>query len=243
MNAPRRWRRVGRWLALATAGAAGLFMLAAGVLVAFGWCDHLDASQVGLVLGNAVEADGRPSPRLRARLDAAVRLRRLGYFDPVIVSGGIDPAGHDEAAVMRDYLVEQGVPTAAILMDNRGADTYESARRTAEIMREHRWKRVCVVSQYFHVPRARMALARCGVKHVASGSARFAEWRDLYSIPREVIGYVWYAVRRYDLPPPAEGSSINNTPARRRAWQPPGRLTLAGPSSASSSDRTRSTSA
>ena len=242
MNVPQRWRRVGRWVTLAAAGAAGLFALAA-VLVAFGWCDHLSPSQVGLVLGNTVDADGRPSARLRARLDAAVRLRQLGYFDPVIVSGGIDPAGHDEAAVMRDYLVEQGVPPVAILIDNRGADTYESARRTAQIMREHGWKRVCVVSQYFHVPRARLALARFGVRRVASGSARFAEWRDLYSIPREVIGYMWYAVRRYAPPSPDAGSSTNNTPARRRACAPPGRLILAGPSSASSSERTRSTSA
>ena len=204
-------RRLVRWLKLASVGAAGLFVLAATVLVAYGWCDHLEGgSQVGLVLGNTVEADGRPSPRLRARLDAALRLQRLGYFQWVIVSGGIDPAGHDEAAVMRDYLVAQGVPAAVILVDNGGADTYESARRTAQTMREHGWKRVCVVSQYFHVPRARLALARCGAKHVASGSARFTEWRDLYSIPREVVGYIWYAVRRYD-------DSTNNTPARRRA--------------------------
>ena len=204
------WRLVRR-VALALAGAVGLFVLAAAVLTAYGWCDHLGTgSQVGLVLGNTVEADGRPSPRLRARLDAALRLRRLGYFDWVIVSGGIDPAGHDEAAVMRDYLVEHGLPAAAVLVDNSGADTYESARQTARTMREHGWKRVCVVSQYFHVPRARLALVRCGVKHVASGSARFMEWRDLYSIPREVIGYIWYAIRRYD-------DSTNNIPARRRA--------------------------
>ncbi len=204
-------RRLVRWLALASAGAVGLFVLAAAVLVAYGWCDHLEGgSQVGLVLGNTVEADGRTSPRLRARLDAALRLRRLGYFDWVIVSGGIDPAGHDEAVVMRDYLLEHGLPAAAVLVDNSGADTYESVRQTARTMREHGWKRVYVVSQYFHIPRARLALARCGVKHVASGSARFMEWRDLYSIPREVIGYIWYAVRRYD-------DSTNNTPARRRA--------------------------
>ena len=190
-------RTVVRRLVWAAAAACGLFVLAAAMLVACGWNDRPAPSDVGLVLGNAVAADGRPAARLRARLDTAVRLRREGCFDPVIVSGGIDPAGHDEALVMRDYLVEQGVPPAAILMDNTGVDTYASARRTAEILREHGWSRVCVVSQYFHVPRARLALARFGVEHVASGSARYIEWRDLYSIPREVIGYVWYVVRDY----------------------------------------------
>lgn len=211
-----RWWLAARWLAFAVAAATGLFLLASGVLVAFGWCDHLHGSGVGLVLGNTVEADGRPSARLRARLDAAVRLYHLGYINPVIVSGGIDPSGHDEAEVMRDYLVEQGVPSTSILMDNGGADTYESARRTAQTMRERGWKQVCVVSQYFHVPRARLALKRFGVRRVASGSARFVEWRDLYSVPREVLGYIWYAVRRYDLPP-GDGSSMNKAPSRRRA--------------------------
>lgn len=238
---PTRWRQMARRLALATAAAGGLFVLAMVVLVTVGWSDDPAPSDVGLVLGNAVAADGQPSARLCARLDAAVRLRRAGCFDPVIVSGGIDPAGHDEAAVMRDYLVGCGVPATAIILDNHGVDTYESARQTARTMREHGWKRVCVVSQYFHVPRARLALTCCGVPHVASGSARFAEWRDLYSIPREMIGYAWYAVRRYDRLPD-EDRSTNNTPARRRAWAPPGRLTLAGPVSESSSARTRSIS-
>lgn len=234
-------RRVARRLAWAVAVAVGAFVLAAAVMVACGWNDRPAPSDVGLVLGNAVAADGRPAARLRARLDTALRLRHEGCFDPVIVSGGIDPAGHDEAAVMRDYLVEQGVPPSAVITDNTGADTYASARRTAEILREHGWSRVCVVSQYFHVPRARLALVRFGVGSVASGSARYVEWRDLYSIPREVIGCAWYAVRRYE-PPTERTDSTNNTPPRRRAWLSPGRLTFAGPPSASSSARTRSTS-
>ena len=237
-------RGVARWLGRVTVVAGGLFVLAAVGLVASGWSDRPAASDVGLVLGNTVGPDGQPAPRLRARLDTALRLRREGYFDLVIVSGGIDPAGHDEALVMRDYLVAQGVPPAAVIMDNGGADTYASARRTAEILRERGCSRVCVVSQYFHVPRARLALARFGVAQVASGSARYLEWRDLYSIPREVVGYLWYAVRRYDPSPlPGKGASTNNTPARRRAWTPPGRLTFAGPPSVLSSERTRSTSA
>ncbi len=235
----KRWRRR---LTLGALGAAGAFLLATTVLVGAGWNDRPARSDVALVLGNAVQADGKPSPRLRARLDAALRLRRAGYFDAVIVSGGIDPAGHDEAAVMRDYLIDQGVPPGAIIMDNQGVDTYASAHRTVEILREHGWNRVCVVSQYFHVPRARLALSRSGASEVSSGSARYLEWRDLYSIPREVIGYAWYAVRRYDRLPDGDNST-NNTPARRRAWPPPGRLTLAGPWSVSSSERTRSTSA
>ncbi len=221
---PSRRSRIVRWTPAAVGGAAGLFALAMAALVAFGLCDHLGESEVGLVLGNAVEADNRPSAHLQARLDAALRLRRLGYFDRVIVSGGVDPQGHDEAAVMRDYLVAHGVPAEAVIVDSAGVNTYESARHTVAIMREHDWRGVCVVTHYFHVPRARLALGHFGAHDVSSGSARTFAWRDLYSTAREVIAYGWYAWRHYDHFPgkarrseETPGASTNSTPARRRA--------------------------
>ncbi len=246
MMRPRR-QQVLRWIVIAVAGMVGLFVAAAGVLVAFGLCDHHGEAEVGLVLGNKVEADGQASALLQARLDAALALRRLGYFDWVIVSGGVDAAGHDEAAVMRDYLLAHGIPDEKIIADNQGINTYESARHTVRIMRERKWDGVCVVTHYYHVPRARLALGHFGANEVSSGSARVFEWRDFYHVAREVVGYAWYALRHYERPPhyplkPEPAQSTNNTPARRRAWRSPGRLTFAGPSLASSSARTRSIS-
>ena len=249
MMSPGR-RRTVRWAARAAAGLVGALALATVVLLGFGLCDHLGEAEVGLVLGNKVEADGRASAHLQARLDKALELRRLGYFDWVIVSGGIDGAGHDEAAVMRDYLLAHGVPADKIIADNRGINTYESARHTVELMREHGWDGVCVVTHYFHVPRARLALGHFGANNVSSGSARTFAWRDIYSTARELVGYGWYACRHYDRPPrpprdpgaDAADHSTNNTPALRRAWWSPGRLTFAGPAAGSSRARTRSTS-
>ena len=231
-----------------------------GLIACRGLCDELGDSELGLVLGNTVEPDGHPSARLQARLDEALTLRHLGYFQWIIVSGGVDPNGHDEAAVMRDYLVARGVPVEYVLVDSAGSNTYESARHTAQIMRERRWKGVCVVTQYFHVPRARLALRRFGVQDVSGAHARFFEGRDVYSTAREVVGYVEYAFRRYEPLPalprrkpsvnrdgrPTNGSplsySTNTFPLRRRACRPPGRLTLAGPSAGSRRVRTRSIS-
>ena len=223
MMSPRA-RQVIRWTVLAAAGAAGLFVLAMGVVVAFGLPDPHGEAEVGLVLGNKIEADGRPSALLQARLDAALALRRLGYFDWVIVSGGVESPGHDEAAVMRDYLLAHGVPDDKIIADNEGINTYESARHTVRIMRERKWDGVCVVTHYYHVPRARLALGHFGANEVSSGSARVFGWGDFYHVAREVVGYAWYAWRRYDRPPhyplkrePEPVQSTNNTPARRRA--------------------------
>jgi uncharacterized SAM-binding protein YcdF (DUF218 family) len=76
-----------------------------------------------------------------------------------------------------------------------GATTWETARNTAAIMRARNWRTVMVISQYFHIPRTRLALARFGVEDARSAHPAYLESRDLYSIAREVIGYPAYWFR------------------------------------------------
>lgn len=160
-----------------------------------GFRDDLRKSDVALVLGNKVETDGTPSARLRARLDRTVELYRAGHFPWVIVSGGVGKEGFDEAIVMRDYLVSQGVPSAQILLDNQGTNTWESARNTRAICSERQFKSVMIVTQYFHVVRAKLALQKFGITDTRSAHARIFEWRDLYSTIREAMGYPAYLLR------------------------------------------------
>jgi vancomycin permeability regulator SanA len=180
---------------------AALLILVTAVLVLDGLHDRLDKADIGLVLGSKVELAGTPSARLSARLDRTIELFRAGYFPLVIASGGVGKEGFDEAVVMRDYLVVHGIPTDRVLVDSSGVTTYASALATERIVRERKLKSVFVVSQYFHLPRARLALRRFGLEPVYSASPRYFEWRDLYSAPREVVGYVSYAVRTFQPVP------------------------------------------
>ena len=226
-------------LLLLAALAAG--MLEAAVIVGDGLRDRRGHADVALVLGNEVGPDGTPSARLRARLDRTAEGYRHDDFSWVIASGGAEPNGQDEAAVMRAYLVAHGVPAARVIADHEGINTYASARFTARTVRERGWQSVCVVTQYYHVPRARLALTRFGVGRVYSEHARFFEWRDAFAILREMAGNVTYRLRSYDRGAPGFYST-NNFPPRRRACRPPGRFTFAGPSATSSNERTNSTS-
>jgi len=173
-------------------------LLAILALVCDGLCDEIGRADVALVLGSKVEPDGVPSDRLRARLDRTLKLHRKGHFPTIVASGGIGREGYDEAAVMRDYLIRHGVPAHEVIADNQGRNTYESARNVRRIMADRRWQSVLVVSQYFHVPRSKLALRRFGVEEVYSAHARFVELRDLYSTVRELIAYPRYLFRRYD---------------------------------------------
>jgi uncharacterized SAM-binding protein YcdF (DUF218 family) len=111
------------------------------------------------------------------------------------VSGGIDASGTDEAAAMRAYLVRQGVPPSQISVDSAGVDTWATARHASAFMREHGLSTALVVTQYFHLPRAMLALRRFGVPTVTGDYPVFWEARDLYSIAREVPAFAWYCIR------------------------------------------------
>lgn len=191
-----KWRKITkRVLLFAVLPIVLAFTLAAILIVADGLTDDIQAADVAIVPGNTVEKDGHPSERLRARLDQTVALYRQGLFPEVIVSGGVGSEGFDEAEVMKRYLIENGVPEVRIHVDSEGATTYLTAKNAARIMREKGWQSAMVVSQYFHVPRMRLALLRAGITPVFSAHARYFELRDIYSIPREVVGYGAYLLR------------------------------------------------
>jgi uncharacterized SAM-binding protein YcdF (DUF218 family) len=110
----------------------------------------------------------------------------------VIVSGGPSREGPNEATVMAEYLVAKGVPADRIVVDRIGVNTAATARNTASVAKARHWSSVLVISQYFHIPRCRLALSQNGFDQVYSAHAHYFEWRDLYSIPREVIAYIAY---------------------------------------------------
>jgi uncharacterized SAM-binding protein YcdF (DUF218 family) len=103
--------------------------------------------------------------------------------------------GYDEAEVMKQYLIGQNIPESAIVTDNQGINTLQTVRNAIRRMDGRGDKSVMVISQYFHIPRARLAFEKCGVAPVYSAHADLFEWRDLYSIPREVVGWLVYSVQ------------------------------------------------
>ena len=94
--------------------------------------------------------------------------------------------------------VAGGIPGDRVILNSAGNTTWLSALNTARIMQQLNMSQVLVVSQYFHLPRARLALQRFGVETVYSGHPDFFEWRDLYSAPREFLGYWSYLLRSQD---------------------------------------------
>lgn len=155
-------------------------------------------ADVAVVLGTRVERSGTPSLRLRERLDRAIELFQSGIVNNIIVSGGLGREGHEEADVMRDYLLGRGIPAEKIFVDRNGYDTYETARSTKAIMDAHAFKSVVVVSHYYHLPRAVVTFGRFGIHEVSAAAVIIPPmWRDSWSVLREFAAFYFYLVRDY----------------------------------------------
>jgi uncharacterized SAM-binding protein YcdF (DUF218 family) len=189
------WLRRHWWHLLV--GLAGVYVLATLWIAFSGASDDAAKSDVGLVLGTRVELDGQPSLAMRLRCSHAAKLCREGMFKHIIVSGGVGKEGFDEAKVMHDYLLTQGISDEQIIMDNKGDNTYLSAQHTRDIMKQRGFSSVVAVSQYYHMPRARLALNRFHVGTVHTSHAQYVGWRDLYACPRETLAYLAYLLRWY----------------------------------------------
>ncbi|MFA9555729.1 YdcF family protein [Evansella sp. AB-rgal1] len=165
------------------------------IIVLDGMSDDFKNTDVAVVLGNKVELDGQPSERLQARLNKASSLYNDGYFEHIIVSGGVGIEGYDEAVIMKEYLIKLGVPEQFIILDSNGYTTFMTAENTKQIQEEMGFTSITVISQYHHITRTKLAFKKVGFEEVYSGYAEFYELRDVYSVVREFFAYYKYLLK------------------------------------------------
>jgi len=112
-----------------------------------------------IVVMGAAQYDGRPSPLFAARLDHAIDLFRAGIAPRLIVTGGKQEGDRTtEAASARDYAIDHGVPTEAILSEDHSRTTLQSIRGVATLMHDNGIRTAVFVSDPSHMLRVlRMA--------------------------------------------------------------------------------------
>jgi vancomycin permeability regulator SanA len=192
------FRLIGNLIGLALVIA----LVTAGWIIIDGLNDQETPADCAVVLGNAVGADGTPGAIVRERLDKAVELYRAGKFPLVIVSGAAKD-GRDEGASMDHYLITHGVPFNAIIEDDAGVNTNATAHDVAAIMQARGLHSCMIVSHYYHITRAKLALRHAGVTTLSQAHAGSLTFDDSYHIAREVVGLYAYLGEWY-LRPAAE---------------------------------------
>ena len=117
--------------------------------------DDATRADAVVVLGCAVQQDGQPSPALRARIEEGVRVWRATGSTYLLLTGGVGKYPPAEAVAMATIAAREGVPGAAVIEDTTAHRTEDSAMVCAAMARRDGWKRVVLVSDPWHLLRAR----------------------------------------------------------------------------------------
>ena len=136
-----------------------------------------------IVPGALVYANRWPSAMLQDRLDMAVEIYNQGLTERILVSGDHGQTDYDEVNVMRQYLLDAGIPAAHIFMDHAGFDTYDTMYRAQAVFGV---QRALVTTQDFHLYRALYIGQQLGLDVQGVASA----YRDSYRSS-------WYNFREY----------------------------------------------
>ena len=179
------WTRPGalRRLLFALVGAltCGVFGLAWRV-DRFGQRERAMPADALVVLGARVLPGGVPSGALQARVEKAVELYQQGIAPRLVFSGGVGDHPPSEAQVMRALAVRLGVPAEACILEEESHSTEQNARYSAGLLRSMGARRVVVVSDPYHLLRARQYFRIQGFE-VATSPALLTE-RNLHAVDR-----------------------------------------------------------
>lgn len=104
-----------------------------------------------IVLGCQVREDGSLSDMLHDRLQRGVEVYIAGGAPKILMSGDHGQTNYNEVGAMKQYAVDNGVPTEDVFMDHAGFSTYETMYRAKEIFQA---KKVVIVTQEYHLYRA-----------------------------------------------------------------------------------------
>ena len=144
------------------------------------------------VLGCGVRPDGSPSDMLRDRLETAYLLYEAELSDYILVSGDNGKIDYNEVGVMKEYLVNKGIPEGKIYMDHAGFSTYESLYRAKAIFGV---EKMILVTQKYHLSRALYIAYDRGIDAVGVGADfhiyRGQEFRDLREVLARVKDFIW----------------------------------------------------
>jgi uncharacterized SAM-binding protein YcdF (DUF218 family) len=158
--------------------------------------DEAAKADVIIVMG-AAEYSGRPSPVLRARLDHALHLYKIHLAPLIMTTGG--PGGDPvftEADVGRAYLMDRGVPPQAIVTESLGATTMYSISAAAEIMERMDLESCILVSDGYHIFRAKRMLEARGITVFGSPreEVRQRGMRDWPLYFRQAVGFALWKI-------------------------------------------------
>lgn len=157
-----------------------------------GMRDFKGQADVAIVLGSTVFKDGSLSPWLQGRVDAALDLYRNHQVKKIFVSGGIGTSDYPEGDGMRHYLLEQGVPDSAIVVDNYGNNSYLTAKNFLTWNQTAQCRSAVVATSFYHITRSKYIVKKMGLSAVEGDCSKYSAIKDWFGLTREFPAFYKY---------------------------------------------------
>ncbi len=191
-------------------------VLCGGLLVGVRWqydpiiytgVDTAPGEPVALVFGGGIYSDGRLTPMLQDRMDAAIGLYKAGKVRKLLVSGDNRFLDYDEPGRMFDYAVAHGVPAKDVVRDYAGRRTYDTCYRAGAIFGV---RQAILVTQRFHLYRAMYTCDSLGLDVVGLAADQRLYGNESYYWFRDAVATLaaWFDVTIL-RPEPVLGDKID----------------------------------
>jgi uncharacterized SAM-binding protein YcdF (DUF218 family) len=95
-----------------------------------------------------------------SRASKGIELYKQGYAPKIIFSGAALDDGPSNAFAMRDQALAEGVPSRAIIIDEKSQNTFENAANSKRILDELEAKSLILVTSPYHQRRADMTFKK-----------------------------------------------------------------------------------
>jgi len=172
------------------------FVLAATVI---GEQDSAEPADIIIVLGSGLRKDGRPGPALLRRSRHGAALWHEGFAPLLFCAGGqSEYYPRTEAQACREILMAAGVLEEAILLEESSRSTEENAIYSKQLLDRLGLSRIVLVSDSFHMLRARWLFQKQGIEPFASPvpADRLRDPRDYpAALTREFIAFNWQLIK------------------------------------------------
>ena len=165
------------------------------------WTARQDDRRVSdaIVALGAAQFDGRPSSIFTARLVHARNLWRNDVAPRVITVGGNQVGDRfTEASAGKRWLIDHGVPARRIVAVPTGSDTLSSLSAVQARMQGRGWSTAVIVTDPWHVLRARSMASDQGIDAALSPTRRGPAVRqrstEVRYIARESFAYLYWKI-------------------------------------------------
>jgi uncharacterized SAM-binding protein YcdF (DUF218 family) len=149
-----------------------------------------------IVLGGDMTPDAMLAYETRQRVREGVALLEEGRTEMLILSGGFSPTRErSDAAIMRDFALDLGAPADRLLIEDRAVSTFENLRHSFPIAEARGLERLALLTDPYHLARARALAAYWGrddvVLYRSRGFARSPLPFQVVKLSREALAW-WY---------------------------------------------------